>query len=416
MAYSVAYCNYACREMATLTDVKARHIKPEDKPIPHGGITGLTLHPSNTKGHGKWVLRYVSPASGKRRNAGLGSYPEVGIAAAAKRAAAMREQITKGDDPLEVKALETKSSRLVPTFEEAARTLHQELLPSWKNVKHGHQWINTLTEYAFPTLGSCTLKDIDPRRVADVLRPIWLNKAETASRLKQRLHAVMAWGWAHGYCSSNPVDVVGHLLPQQPSKTVRTQHQPAMPWRLLPQFVEEHLRNRARYDVTRALLHFLILTACRSIEARGMQWSEVNFENATWTIPPERMKAAQQHRVPLSQPVLKILEGQAGLHPSLVFPSPRAEAILSDMVLTAFLRRVGAESDTPGRVATAHGFRSSFRDWCSERGVSRDLAERSLAHAISNKVEAAYHRTDLLEQRRPLMDAWSAFVAGENSN
>lgn len=146
--------------MAVLTDTKARHIKPDDKPIPHGGVTGLTLHPSNTKGHGKWVLRFVSPMTGRRRNAGLGSYPAVGVAEAAKRALSMRELLNNGEDPLEAKATEKNGSDAVPTFEVAARTLHQELLPSWKNVKHGQQWINTLAEYAFPVLGSRVLNDI----------------------------------------------------------------------------------------------------------------------------------------------------------------------------------------------------------------------------------------------------------------
>ncbi|MFZ7320824.1 tyrosine-type recombinase/integrase [Comamonas jiangduensis] len=398
--------------MAVITDAKARNIKPDTAAIPHGGVTGLALHPSKSKGRGKWVLRYVSPTTGKRRNAGLGSYPEIGIAEVAKRATAMRVTLAEGKDPLAEKALEAEVVK-APTFQEAAESLHSDLLPGWKNEKHGQQWINTLAEYAFPKLGAKLLADIQPSDVADALKPIWLEKAETASRVKQRIYTVMAWGWAHGHCQSNPVDVVTHLLPQQPGKAVRTQHHPAMPWAKIPAFVQKHLRTKGRVDVTRQLLEFVILTACRSGEARGMTWSEVDWKNAVWTVPAGRMKAKLPHRVPLSPRVMEILEEQRYQHEILVFPSIRDRVELSDMAITALLRRLKVESDVPGRVATAHGFRSSFRDWCSEQGYSRDLAERSLAHTIKDKVEAAYHRTDLLEQRRDLMNAWGAFVTSD---
>lgn len=398
--------------MAVITDAKARNIKPDTAAIPHGGVTGLALHPSKSKGRGKWVLRYVSPTTGKRRNAGLGSYPEIGIAEVAKRATAMRVTLAEGKDPLAEKALEAEVVK-APTFQEAAESLHSDLLPGWKNEKHGQQWINTLAEYAFPKLGAKLLADIQPSDVADALKPIWLEKAETASRVKQRIYTVMAWGWAHGHCRSNPVDVVTHLLPQQPGKAVRTQHHPAMPWAKIPAFVQKHLRTKGRVDVTRQLLEFVILTACRSGEARGMTWSEVDWKNAVWTVPAGRMKAKLPHRVPLSPRVMEILEEQRYQHEILVFPSIRDRVELSDMAITALLRRLKVESDVPGRVATAHGFRSSFRDWCSEQGYSRDLAERSLAHTIKDKVEAAYHRTDLLEQRRDLMNAWGAFVTSD---
>ena len=396
--------------MALLTDTKARSVKPGGPPLAHGGVTGLALHPSLTvKGQGKWVLRYVSPVTKKRRNAGLGSYPEVGIAEAARQGRFMREQIAHGEDPLEVRVNEATKPRM-PSLSEASETLHKELKPGWKNPKHAQQWINTLKEYAFPLIGAMPLDQVQPRHISDVLRPIWLEKAETASRVKQRLHAVLTWGWAHGFCQSNPVDVVDHLLPLQPGKTIRTQHQPAMPWSLIPAFVTEHLQYPHSCDVSRQVLSFLILTAARSGEVRLMTWDEVDLKAELWTVPAERMKAKQSHRVPLSKQAIAILKHQAGQHAMLVFPSIRDRTSLSDMALTVFLRRVGAVSDVQGRNATAHGFRSSFRDWCSEKGHPRDLAERALAHAVQNKVEAAYHRTDLLEQRRPLMQSWADFV------
>lgn len=396
--------------MALLTDTKARSVKPGSTPLAHGGVTGLALHPSPTvKGQGKWVLRYVSPITKKRRNAGLGIYPDVGIADATRQARLMREQIVSGQDPLEVKANEAAKPRM-PTLREASETLHRELAPGWKNSKHAQQWINTLRQYVFPLIGALPLAQIQPRHIADVLRPIWLVKTETADRVKQRLHAVMAWGWAHGFCQSNPVDVVGHLLPIQQGKSVRTQHQPAMPWSLIPEFVTEHLEFPHSPDVSRQALTFLILTAARSGEVRLMTWNEVDLKAKLWTVPAERMKAKMIHRVPLSRQAVAILKQQEGQHNTLVFPSIRDRKSLSDMTLTALLRRVEAVSDVSGRAATAHGFRSSFRDWCSEHGHPRDLAEKALAHAVQNKVEAAYHRTDLLEQRRPLMQAWADYV------
>lgn len=395
--------------MALLTDTKARHIRPDDNPLPHGGVTGLALHPSSVKGRGKWVLRFVSPVTQKRRNAGLGSYPEISIADAARMAMVMREQLAAGQDPLELR--KTEPTKVVsPAFEKAARQVHADLLPGWRNKKHGKQWISTLEQHAFPLLGNLTLDVITPANIAEVLRPIWLSLSETATRVKQRIHAVMQWGWAHGYCAANPVDVVDHLLPQQVSVSVRTEHQPAMPWKSLPLYTATHVCSDQHRNVTRALLLFVILTACRSGEARAMRWTEVDFDKQIWTVPGHRMKAGVQHRAPLSTQAVRVLESMKGLHDDLVFPSPRKQTVLSDMVLTAFLRRTHAPSDIPGRIATAHGFRSSFRDWCSEHGYPRDLAERALAHTVRNKVEAAYHRTDLLEQRRPLMQAWADFI------
>lgn len=396
--------------MSLLTDLKARKMSPGSPAVPHGGVTGLTLLPSSSqRGHGKWVLRYVSPVSGKRRNAGLGGYPEVGIASAGKIAREMREQIAGGLDPLDLKAAE-EAKRRTPTFKEAASQVHTELKPGWRNAKHAQQWINTLEQYVFPTIGPVPLDQISPRHIAEVLRPIWLAKAETASRLKQRLHAVMAWGWAHGFNQANPVDVVTHLLPGQPSKTIRQEHQPAMPWQIAPGFIREELHWPRPDDVSRRALLLLILTAARSGEVRAMTWEEVDLDSRVWTIPSSRMKTQVAHRVPLSDQALLILASQRGEHDRLVFPSIRARTILSDMALTSLLRRLGAPSDADGRVATAHGFRSSFRDWCSEHGYARDLAERALAHTVRNQVEAAYHRTDLLEHRRPMMQAWGDFV------
>jgi integrase len=222
----------------------------------------------------------------------------------------------------------------------------------------------------------------------------------------------MKWCWAHGSVKANPVDVVDHLLPQQPGKRERVSHQPSMPWRDIPAFMHKVL-NASASNVTRALLEFVILTAARSGEARAMTWEEVDLEAKVWTVPASRMKAKVVHRVPLSERAIAILTAQRQTHPEseLVFPAPRG-GVLSDMVLTGFQRDQKAQSGEKDRVATAHGFRSSFRDWASESNYPRDLAERALAHTIQNQAEAAYHRTDLLEQRRAMMEAWAQHVGG----
>ena len=401
--------------MTRITDKKADNIAFGHKPVPDGMIIGLWLIPGSKKGHGKWILRFVSPVTGKRRDMGLGVYPQVGIADARALGMAARQSIARGNDPIEEREADRAAREAIAgamTFELAARRVHEEMKPGWKNAKHGDQWINTLRECAFPKIGKRKVDELVPADFAEVLRPIWLKKPETASRVKQRCHTVVKWCWAQGLVKGNPLDVVDHLLPQQPGKRERTTRQPSMPWRDIPAFVERHLHTGPT-NVTRAVLEFVILTAVRSGEARAMTWGEVDLGAKVWTVPASRMKAKVTHRVPLSAPAVEILAAQRALHPDadLVFPAPRG-GVLSDMVLTTFLRDRKAHSSEIGRTATAHGFRSSFRDWASENSYARDLAERALSHTISNQAEAAYHRTDLLEQRRAMMEAWSAHVLG----
>jgi len=405
--------------MNQITDLRAKRIAPGDKPVADGKITGLRLEPGSAKGQGKWILRFVSPVTGKRRDMGLGAYPEVGIAAARAEGSAARQSIAGGKDPIEEREADRAARAGIAkaiTFEQAARQVHEAQKPGWKNSKHADQWINTLRDYAFPKIGKRKVGDLSPVEFADVLRPIWLEKPETASRVKQRCHMVMKWCWAQQLVKANPVDVVDHLLPQQPGKRERTTHQPSMPWRDTPAFVKGVLHASAA-NVTRALLEFVILTAARSGEARAMTWAEVDLQAKLWTVPANRMKAKVIHRVPMSARAIEILAAQRALHPDadLVFPAPRG-AVLSDMALTKFLRDQKAQSSDKGRVATAHGFRSSFRDWASENGYARDLAERALSHTINNQSEAAYHRTDLLEQRRVMMEAWAKHVGGSEAS
>lgn len=398
--------------MANLSDLKARNIEPGDRPIADGTARGLRLCPGKEKGHGKWIMRFVSPETNTRRDMGFGVYPEVGIAEARKAATAARELIRSGVDPINARNADAEARQAASqqlTFEEAARKVHTDLKPGWKNPKHGAQWITTLEKYVFPRIGKRKIDSLKASDFADVLRPIWLDKPETASRVKQRCNTVMDWCAAQDMISGNPVSVVTKLLSKRTTGVV---HQPAMPWRDLPDFVATVLLAGGS-NLSKTMLEFLILTAARSGEVRAMTWDEVDLDAAVWTVPAERMKTGIAHRVPLSGRAVEILKAQqeAAVHATLVFPSPRGK-VPSDMILTEFLRGAKAASGEAGRTATAHGFRSSFRDWASENGYPRDYAERALAHAIRNQTEAAYHRTDLLDHRRPMMEAWAQHVCG----
>ncbi|TAU72996.1 integrase [Rhizobium leguminosarum] len=320
---------------------------------------------------------------------------------------------TRSDDRRD-RDQETARLAAVPTFEKVARLHHADRIEGFRNRKHIDQWINTLDQYVFPEIGKKLVNALGPADFAACLKPIWLSKPETSSRIKQRCDTVMNWAAAHGYIVASPVRVVDKLLPKQPGKRERVAHQPALPWRDLPTFFSG-VPHAGPPNATRQMLELLILTACRSGELRQMQWDEIDFSSAIWTVPAARMKAKFIHRVPLSQKSIQILVGRlekSETGEGLVFPSRKSTPI-SDMTLTKFLRDNEVLSDTPGRIATAHGFRSSFRDWASENGYPRDVAERALAHAVKNAVEAAYHRTDLIDQRRAMMSAWEAFCLGK---
>ena len=402
-----------------LRDTTAKSIKPEDKPIADGTVNGLRLHPTKSKGRGQWKMRFVSPVTGKRRDIGFGIYPEVSIQQARKLAVDAREIIASGLDPInERKRLttEAKQAQQALTFEQAASQVHETLKDGWKNAKHRQQWINTLATYVFPVFGAKAIPDITVNDVAEALKPIWLHKAETATRTKQRVHQVMEWCCAKGLRVGNPLDGVKHLLPKQASAAARVQHHPAMPWRTIPEFVNDKLISSPK--VSPMLLLFVIITAVRSGEARHAKWQEIDLNNNIWTIPADRMKTGVIHRVPLSEQAIQLLQQikQNDQNKELVFPSPNTGAVLTDMALTSILRKANAKSDTADRVATAHGFRSSFRDWASEHQYPEHLAESALAHQIKNSVVRAYHRTDLLEQRRTMMQDWADFVQPRKNN
>jgi integrase len=401
--------------MGNLTDLKAKNIKPGDKNIPDGTVVGLRLIPGKVKGHGKWSLLFTSPETHKRRDMGLGTYPSVSITEVRKAALAARELIRNRADPIEVRNT-AKASRKADaqdfTFEQAAYNAYQSLKPGWTNAKHTVEWFNSLKRFVFPKLGKREVKGLKASDFADVLSIIWIDKSDTASRVKQRCSVVMDWCVAQEICDSNPVGVVGKLLPKQQSKRDRVVHQPSMAWSDIPAFVDEVIHN-GKTSLSKLMLEFLILTAARSSEVRGLTWDEVDLAKAVWTVPANRMKTKVKHRVPLSVRAIEILIAQQSKndHPNLVFPSIGGKTP-SDMIITKLLRDHKIISSEAGRIATAHGFRSSFRNWASENGYPRDLAERSLSHLIISETERAYHRTDLLNQRRYMMEKWSEFVCG----
>ncbi|MFW2589965.1 tyrosine-type recombinase/integrase [Sagittula sp. SSi028] len=397
-----------------LTDTKLRKVKTGEKPLSVGGAPGLWFKVGAQNGQGKFYLRFTSPQTSKRRDMGLGKYPETSLAQARAAALSARELIAQGLDPIaqrDAKAKAAIAEPTVPTFECAARQTFAAIQDSYKNDKHRAQWLSTLESYIFPEIGKTPVDQLSTADFATALAPIWLTKAETASRVRQRCTRVMNYCVAQRWSDINPVFAVDALLPKQPSKADRVAHHPAVPWRELPEVMPKLFPDDL-WSASRDALLFLILTASRSGEVRGASWDEFDLEAAVWTIPGARMKAKRQHRVPLSVQAVEIIERRKVRSPggALVF-SHRGDKPLSDMTLTKLLRDRRIQSDVPERIATAHGFRSSFRDWASENGYARDLAERALAHTIKNATEAAYHRTDQLEQRRPMMQAWAKHVS-----
>jgi integrase len=352
-----------------------------------------------SSGSRSWMLRYQ--LNGRRRDMGLGPYPEIGLARAREKAMEARRLVKEGRDPLAERA---RTSAL--SFKAAAEALIENKRPGWRNAKHAAQWAATLETYAYPKLGPLDVKAVGTGAVLDVLRPIWTTKPETASRVRQRIEAVLDYAAAMGTRSGdNPARWRGHLdnLLPRPSKVKKVEHHAALDWREAPAFMAELAK---REGIAAKALEFTIMTAARSGEVRGMKWNEIDREAAVWTVPAERIKASKEHRVPLS-PVALAMLGDAGEPDALVFPGAgRNGAPLSDVSLIAVLRRMGRGE------LTVHGFRSTFRDWAGETTAhAREVIEAALAHQLKDRAEAAYARGDLFVKRRRLMEEWSAYLA-----
>ena len=371
-----------------------------------GGVAGLALQ-VNQRGARSWVLRVQ--VGDKRRDMGLGGFPDVSLAGAREAAREARAKVRDGVDPVaNARALRSAmkaDQAQAKTFKFCALAYIDAHEAGWRNAKHAQQWRNTLDTYAYPLMGDLLVRDIGLPHVLAVLEPIWTKKTETASRLRGRLESVLDWATTRGYREGlNPARWKGHLDTVLPAAgtVANAGHHSALPVGEIGAFMNT-LRSQA--GMSAQALEFTILTAARSGEVRGARWAEIDLDAATWTVPAERMKAGKEHRVPLSGDALSVLNALPHDDPdALVFASPRG-GMLSDMSLTAVLRRMKVD-------AVPHGFRSSFRDWCAERtNYPREVAEMALAHAIGDKVEAAYRRGDLFEKRRRLMKDWAAFCA-----
>lgn len=369
-----------------------------------GGVTGLALQVKDS-GARSWILR-VTTGNGARREIGLGGYPDISLAAARMHAQRMREQIAVGADPVDERRRVRQSQRLsrrALTFDEAADRWYAVRSQEYRNPKHAAQVLTTIRTYASPLIGGIPVQDISLDHVLQVLEPIWTNKTETADRLRGRLENVLAWATAGGQRQGdNPARWKGNLdaLLPKPGKITQVVHHTALPVDEIPRFFAalayvQGMGARA--------LEFLILNASRSGEVRGATLSEIDLEGRTWTIPARRMKTGRDHRVPLSPAAVELIVALPRLADSdVVFTATRGGQ-LSDMTISAVLRRMGV-------AAVPHGFRSTFRDWAAERtSYSSEIAEMALAHTIANKVEAAYRRGDLFDKRRAMMDDWAAF-------
>lgn len=383
--------------MAKLTARKVETLKGRGTYGDGGGLY-LRIGPTGAK---SWILRTV--VHGKRKEYGLGAVSLVSLAEARDKARELRKIARDGGDP------DTIRKRENLTFAEAAKRVHAGLLPTWRNRKHAETWLATVENYANPIFGDRPIDTVGTADVLKALSPIWTEKAETAKRLKQRLGTIFDWAKGAGhYPNENPVNGLKKALPKvKPSN----EHLAALDWRELPAFVSE---LREREGLSARTLEFIILTAARSGEARGARWSEI--DGNVWTVPGERMKRGVPHRVPLAPEALAVLEQVQGLDEEYVFPSAHrandgGAKPQSNMVFKSLLNRMGREG------FTVHGFRSSFRDWCSESAhAAREVAEVALSHTTGDQVERAYARSDLFERRRTLMDSWGRYVSGGRSN
>src|ERR1700736_4755493 len=391
------------RRLNRLTAVQVRAI--DEKGMYHDG-GGLYLQVS-AGGARSWIFRFT--LDGRARQMGLGPLHAIPLAEARKRAAASRRMRLDGIDPIEARSAQRGQKKLeeakAMTFDACAAAYIAAHHTSWRNAKHREQWRNTLTSYAGPVFGFLSVQSIDVGLVMKALEPIWQTKTETASRLRGRIEAVLDWATVRGYRKGeNPARWRGHLdklLPAR-SKVRKVEHHPALPYDELADFIAA---LRSQEGVASRALEFLILTAARTGEVIGARWDEVDLDGKLWVVAAARMKAAREHRVPLSVAAMGFLEKMEETRESeFVSAGGNGAKPLSNMAMLAVLKRMGRGG------LTAHGFRSTFRDWAAERtNFPREVAEMALAHTVSDKVEAAYRRGDLLQKRRQIMEAWARF-------
>jgi integrase len=372
----------------------------------YGDGDGLYLQVSKG-GHKSWIFRFM--INSRSREMGLGSLSLVSLVEARIKASDCKRLLLDGKDPITFKHSERQTLALQNakgiTFKESALAYIEAKRPAWKNIKHANQWSNTLETYVNPIIGHLSIQDVDTTLVMKVLEPIWYKKTETASRVRNRIELVISWATSRGYrTGENPARWRGHLdnlLPKR-SSIQQVKHFSALPMNEISSF----MTRLQALDGTAALaLEFQILTACRTNEVRGARWEEINFETALWIIPASRMKAKREHRVPLSSRPLEILRRLKSSFSisEYVFPGRSNGTLSNNAFLSILKKRLKSQ-------VTAHGFRSTFSDWASEKTAhSREVIEMSLAHSIKDATEAAYRRGDLLLKRIALMNDWAKF-------
>ncbi len=379
------------------------------KPGLYADGAGLYLQVTHA-GARSWIFRYRCGRAAKRaaRDMGLGSLSTITLAEAREAAREARKLILADIDPIEDRRVRVAKAALetakLTTFEDAAERYIKAHKPGWRNLKHGEQWRSTLKTYAFPVIGRLPVQGVDVGLVLKVLEPIWTQKPETASRVRGRIESVLDWAAARKLRQGdNPARWQGLLKELLPShkKVRRVVHHPALSYSEIGTFMAA---LKEQPGTAALALQFLILTGARTGEVIGARWAEIDMEAAVWTVPAERMKAGKEHKVPLSKPALAILKEMALIGGEYVFPGGKKAKPLSNGAILMLLRRMG-RSDL-----TAHGFRSTLRDWISERtNYPREVAEMTLGHAIGNKVEAAYRRGELFEKRKRLMAEWAKY-------
>ena len=374
------------------------------KPGRHADGGGLYLE-VDKRGGKRWLLRLQ--ADGRRRDFGLGGLSKVSLQQARERAADYRQMMQSGIDPITEKRRKRQETDSVPKFREAALSYYNENRPTWRNEKHAKQVWATLETRAHPHIGDMRVDEIEERHVRAILIEFWLERPETARRVRQRIASVLDWAKANGYRSSTlDLRTKSLALPRQPKGV---QHHIAMAYEDVPGFLAAIRELRASTDVVRSCFEFLVLTAVRSGEVRGATWAEIDTDENIWIIPPERMKAGREHRVPLPPAAVLILDemrARRSNETDLVFPGAKRGRPISDMAFSMLYRRLEI------RVST-HGFRTSFRTWAAEcTDFPREVAEAALAHLVADLTERAYQRSDFFQKRRALMDAWAEFCVG----
>lgn len=375
----------------------AATIRNLSKPGLHADGNGLYLKVDKS-GAKRWIQRIV--VNRRRRDIGLGGIGTVSLAEAREAVLENKKQVRAGDDPIAAKRL----SKAILSFKDAAQQVHDLNKPTWRNEKHGQQWMNTMDTYVFPFFGSKQVSNVDSADVMTALTPIWNSHPETARRVKQRIGTVMKYAMAKGWRKDNPADAITQGLPKHDRSKVK--HRNALAYERVADAIALVQASEAS-PPSKLAFEFLVLTATRSGEVRGATWAEVDLDKRDWTIPASRMKTKKQHRVPLPDRCITILEQAKALKQAdsdLIFPGTKAGKPLSDMTLSKLMKELKID-------AVPHGFRSSFRDWAGEQtSHPREVIEFALAHVIKDKAEAAYARSDLYLKRRQLMEDWASFL------